>query len=81
MATVDSIVFGFLLIWGLVSGVSGETSAHLQTGVYIVVVFLLAATAPKAVQKFAGARRPTRPEQRGGFLSSRTRVRSKQGVR
>lgn len=58
MALGASIVFGLLLIWDIVAGIGGGTSHHLQPGVYIVVVFLLAGTAPKAVQKFAEVRFP-----------------------
>lgn len=57
MAMGASIVFGLLIVWGLVFG--GTRSEQAVPGVYIVVVFLLAATAPKAVQKFAEARFPT----------------------
>ena len=58
MALGASVVFGLLLIWDIVAGIGGGTSHHLEPGVYIVVVFLLAGTAPKAVQKFAEARFP-----------------------
>lgn len=59
MAMGASIIFGLLLIWDIVAGIPGGTANHLELGVYIVVIFLLAATAPKAVQKFAEARFPT----------------------
>jgi hypothetical protein len=58
LALGASIVFGLLLIWDIVAGINGHTSDRLRPGVYIVVVFLLAGTAPKAVQKFAEARFP-----------------------
>lgn len=56
LAMGASIVFGLLIVWGLVYG--GTSPDQAVPGVYIVVVFLLAATAPKAVQKFAEAQFP-----------------------
>ncbi len=52
IALLASIGFGFITIF--------HKSANIENGLYITIVFLLAAFAPKAVQKFAEARFPHR---------------------
>ncbi|MEM7206349.1 MAG: hypothetical protein AAF434_00865 [Pseudomonadota bacterium] len=53
VALFASIVFGFIAI-------THEGSASTTNGVYITVAFLLAAFAPKALQKFAEAKMPVK---------------------
>ncbi|WP_419949161.1 hypothetical protein [Candidatus Palauibacter sp.] len=56
---VASIIFGVLSV--LHPGARGETN-----GLYITMAFLVAAFAPKALQKFAEARFPTSAAGAGG---------------
>lgn len=51
LALIASIIFGFIIIL--------NKSADTANGLYITVLFLLAAFAPKALQKFAESKFPS----------------------